>query len=126
MTDDSLTGKEVQGFAAAFSADRTARIVQNAVAETPIDKVAMDREIVTSIDPSGRKAGDTVLITGTNFIGVTGVTCTVAGKTAPVASYRVLSQAAISAVLPVGVQTGNFIVTNAVGASAGKSYTVGA
>ncbi len=72
------------------------------------------------------KAGDTVLISGTNFIGVTGVTCTAAGKTAPVASYRVLSPTAISAVLPVNVQTGNFIVTNAVGASAGKSYTAGA
>ena len=81
---------------------------------------------ITSIDPSGKKAGDTVLITGTNFVGVTGVTCTVGGKTAPVASYRVLSQTAISVVLPAGVQTGNFIVTNAVGSSAGKSYAVGA
>lgn len=81
---------------------------------------------ITSIDPAGKKAGDTVLISGTNFIGVTSVTCTVGGKTAPVASYRVLHQAAISAVLPAGVQTGNFIVTNAKGASAGKSYAVGA
>ena len=63
MTDDSLTGEEVRGFAAAFSADRTARIVQNAVAETPIDKVAMDREIVTSIDPSVSVKVDTWPIT---------------------------------------------------------------
>ena len=81
---------------------------------------------ITSIDPSGKKAGDTVLISGTNFVGVTSVTCTANEKTTPVASYRVLSQTAISAVLPVGVQTGNFIVTNAKGASAGRSYTVGA
>lgn len=81
---------------------------------------------ITSIDPSGKKAGDTVLISGTNFIGVTSVTCTVGGKTAPVASYRVLSPTAISAVLPVGVQTGNFIVANAKGASTGKPYTAGA
>ena len=63
MTDDSLTGEEVRGFAAAFSADRTARIVQNAVAETPIDKVAMDREIVTSIAPSVSVKVDTWPIT---------------------------------------------------------------
>ena len=81
---------------------------------------------ITSIDPSGKKAGDTVLITGTNFVGVTGVTGTVAGKTTPVDSYRVLSPTAISVLLPAGVQTGNFIVTNAVGSSSGKSYTVGA
>lgn len=79
--------------------------------------------VITSIDPSGRKADDTVLITGTNFIGVTSVTCTVGGKTTPVASYRVLSPTTIAAVLPAGIQSGNFIVTNAKGPSAGKPYT---
>ena len=81
---------------------------------------------ITSITPSGKKAGGTVLISGTNFIGVTSVTCTANGKTTPVASYRVLSQDAISAVLPAGVQSGDFIVTNAKGASSGGPYKVDA
>lgn len=81
---------------------------------------------ISSIDPRNKKAGDTVMISGSNFIGVSSVTCTVAGKTAPVASYTVASPTAITAVLPQGVQTGNFIVTNAKGSSAGFPYTVGA
>lgn len=81
---------------------------------------------ISSIDPQNKKAGDVVMITGTNFIGVSSVTCTVNGKTAPVASYVVVSPTAITATLPAGVQTGNFIVANAKGASSGFRYTVGA
>ena len=81
---------------------------------------------ISSIDPANKKAGDTVMISGTNFIGVSSVTCTVSGKTAPVASYTVVSPTAITAVLPAGVQTGNFIVANAKGTSAGFRYMVGA
>lgn len=81
---------------------------------------------ISSIDPQSRKAGDTVMISGSNFIGVSSVTCTVSGKTAPVASYTVVSPTAITAVLPAGVQTGNFIVTNTKGSSAGFRYAVGA
>lgn len=82
--------------------------------------------VISSIDPQNKKAGDTVMISGSNFIGVSSVTCTVAGKTAPVASYTVVSPTAITATLPAGVQTGNFIVTNAKGASGGFRYTAGA
>lgn len=82
--------------------------------------------VISSIDPANKKAGDTVMISGSNFIGVSSVTCTVNGKTAPVASYTVVSPTAITAVLPAGIQTGNFIVTNAKGASGGFRYTVGA
>ena len=81
--------------------------------------------VISSIDPQNKKAGDTVMISGTNFIGVSSVTCTVSGKTAPVASYTTVSPTAITAVLPQGVQTGNFIVTNAKGSSAGFRYAVG-
>lgn len=81
---------------------------------------------ISSIDPQNKKAGDTVMISGSNFIGVSSVTCTVAGATAPVASYTVVSPTAITVVLPRGVQTGNFIVTNAKGSSSGFRYTVGA
>lgn len=82
--------------------------------------------VISSIEPQNKKAGDTVVISGSGFIGVSSVTCTVNGKTAPVASYTVVSPTVISATLPAGVQTGNFIVTNAKGASAGFRYTVGA
>ena len=81
---------------------------------------------ISSIDPANKKAGDTVMISGTNFIGVSSVTCTASGKTTPVASYTVVSPTAITAVLPAGVQTGNFIVANAKGTSAGFRYMVGA
>lgn len=82
--------------------------------------------VISSIDPPSKKAGDTVMISGSNFVGVSSVTCTVSGRTSPVVSYTVVSPTAITAVLPAGVQTGNFIVTNPKGASAGFRYTVGA
>lgn len=81
--------------------------------------------VISSIVPPNKKAGDTVMISGSNFIGVSSVTCTVADKAAPVASYTVVSTTAITAVLPQGVQSGNFIVTNAKGSSAGVRYEVG-
>lgn len=82
--------------------------------------------VISSIDPANKKAGDTVMISGSNFVGVSSVTCTVNGKTAPVASYTVVSPTAITATLPAGIQSGNFIVTNAKGASGGFRYTAGA
>ncbi|KMY22955.1 aminopeptidase C [Actinobaculum suis] len=39
-------------YAEKFAADARARIVQNAVTQTPIAKVAEDREVINSIDPS--------------------------------------------------------------------------
>lgn len=82
--------------------------------------------VISSITPPAKKGGDTVLISGSNFIGVSSVTCTVAAKSTPVASYTTLSPTAIAATLPAGVQTGNFIVTNTKGSSAGFRYEVGA
>ncbi|RTE48303.1 C1 family peptidase [Actinobaculum sp. 352] len=52
MTDESLSPDMLSTFAQEFDADTAARIVQNAVTQTPVTKVAMDRRIVTSIDPS--------------------------------------------------------------------------
>lgn len=86
--------------------------------------VAAAAPVISSIDPAGRKAGQTVTISGQNFVGVTKVTCTVSGRTADVASYKVIDAQTIVATLPQGVQTGNFIVTNGKGASSGKSYTI--
>lgn len=88
---------------------------------------AASKPTVTKIEPSGKKAGDTVIITGTNFVNVTRVTCTVGGpKEADVASFKTLSPTSIAAVLPAGVITGNFIVYTRKGNSAGVSYTAGA
>ena len=87
---------------------------------------AASRPTVTKIEPSGKKAGGTVLITGTNFVNVTRVTCTVVGaKEADVASFKTLSPTSIAAVLPQGAVTGNFIVYTRKGNSAGVSYAVG-
>ena len=52
MTVEALNSELLAEFAADFAVDRTARIVQNAVSETTITKVAMDRSVVASIDPS--------------------------------------------------------------------------
>lgn len=88
---------------------------------------AASKPTVTKIEPSGKKAGDTVIITGTNFVNVTRVTCTIGGpKEGDVASFKTLSPTSIAAVLPAGVITGNFIVYTRKGNSAGVSYAVGA
>lgn len=88
---------------------------------------AASKPTVTKIEPSGKKAGDTVIITGTNFVNVTRVTATISGpKEADVASFKTLSPTSIAAVLPDGVVTGNFIVYTRKGNSAGVSYTAGA
>lgn len=88
---------------------------------------AASKPTVTKIEPAGKKAGDTVIITGTNFVNVTRVTCTIGGpKEGDVASFKTLSPTSIAAVLPAGAITGNFIVYTRKGNSAGVSYTVGA
>ena len=48
----SVTEEEIAEWAGDFAADRAARLVQNAVTQTPINKVAEDREIINAIDPS--------------------------------------------------------------------------
>ena len=81
---------------------------------------------VTKIEPDGKKAGDTVIITGTNFVNVTRVTCTVSGsKAQDVASFKTVSPTSIAAVLPAGVVTGNVIVYTRKGNSSGVQYKAG-
>ena len=87
---------------------------------------AAGKPTVTKIEPPGKKSDDTVVISGTNFVGVTRVTCTVTGqKEADVAMFRTLSSTSIAAILPQGVATGNFIVYTRKGNSDGVSYKVG-
>ena len=52
MPNHPLNSELLASFASDFRDDRTARIVQNAVAETAISKVAINRDVVNSIDPS--------------------------------------------------------------------------
>ena len=87
---------------------------------------AASKPTVTKIEPSGKKAGESVIITGANFVNVTRVTCTVGAAEADVESFRTLSPTSIGAVLPAGVVTGNFIVYTRKGNSSGLRYTVGA
>ena len=88
---------------------------------------AASKPTVTKIEPTNKKAGDTVIITGANFVNVTRVTCTIASaKEGDVASFKTLSPTSIAAVLPATVATGNFIVYTRKGNSSGVSYTVGA
>lgn len=88
---------------------------------------AASKPTVTKIEPSGKKAGDAVIITGTNFVNVTRVTCTTGGpKESDVASFKTLSPTSIAATLPAGAITGNFIVYTRKGNSTGVPYTVGA
>lgn len=88
---------------------------------------AASKPTVTKIEPSGKRGGDAVVITGTNFVNVTRVTCTVKGqKEGDVASFRTLSPTSIAAILPADVVTGNFIVYTRKGNSSGVSYTAAA
>ena len=88
---------------------------------------AASKPTVTKIAPTGQKAGDTVIITGTNFVNVTRVTCTTAGPVeSDVATFRTLSPTSIAAVLPARVTAGNFIVYTRKGRSDGVSYATGA
>lgn len=88
---------------------------------------AAGKPTVVRIEPSGKKAGDTVVITGTNFVGVTRVTCTIGGpQESDVASFKTLSPTSIAAVLPRGVIAGNFIVYTRKGNSSGVPYSPGA
>ena len=85
---------------------------------------AASKPTVTKIEPTGRKAGDTVIITGTNFVNVTRVTCTIKGpKESDVASFKTLSPTSIAAILPNDVASGNFIVYTRKGNSSGVPYT---
>lgn len=52
MSHYSLTPQMLADFTQSFAGDPTARLVQNAVTNTPISQVAMNREVVTSIDTS--------------------------------------------------------------------------
>ena len=81
MTRD-LTSDLTDRLAKAFDADPTARLLQNAVTTTPVDDIALDRRVVTSIDHSvshllddwtatdQKKSGRCWLFAGTNLLRV--------------------------------------------------------
>jgi hypothetical protein len=74
---------------------------------------------ITSFTPNRGLAGTSVVITGTNFSGVTSVKFN--GITA---TYTVNSGTQITATVPTGATTGPITVTNAVGTATGGTFTV--
>lgn len=81
--------------------------------------------VIGTVGPEGAGDGDLVTITGTGFLGTTGVS--IAGASLAATDYTVVSGATIIAALPAG-DAGNVpvIVTNAAGASAPHTFTRGA
>jgi hypothetical protein len=76
---------------------------------------------ISSFSPKRELPGATVVITGTNFIGVTSVKFN--GVTA---TFTVNSGTQITTTVPVGATTGPITVTNAVGTATGGTFTVAA
>ncbi len=80
MNDTALRPADLDRLSAAFQADPTARLAQNAVTTTDVKQVALDRRVVTSIDPSmslqldswpvanQKKSGRCWLFSGLNFL----------------------------------------------------------
>lgn len=52
MTDAALTPADVELFDKSFTANPAYRAMQNAVTQTSVDNIALDRDVVTSIDPT--------------------------------------------------------------------------
>lgn len=75
---------------------------------------------ITGFVPTSGSVGSTVVITGTNFVGVTSVDI---GST-PMTSFTVNSATQITATIPVGATTGAISVTNGAGTATGGTYTV--
>jgi len=63
MTQSALDQADLARLAAEFDADPHARFAQNAVTTTGIDHIALDRRVVTSIDPSMSDKLDTWPVT---------------------------------------------------------------
>lgn len=88
--------------------------------------VATTAPLVTSVLPSGAAEGEQVTIKGAGFTGTTGAAAVKFGS-ANAASYVVVDNATIVAVLPAGsAGSAAVVVTNGVGPSAAFPYTRGA
>ena len=79
---------------------------------------------VTSFTPTSGIVGATVTLTGTNFLGASGVMF----NTTPATSFSVVSATSLTAVVPVGATTGKISVTgpSGVGTSAAVFTVIGA
>lgn len=77
--------------------------------------------VIYSVTPAGQSVGEQVVITGTNFTGMTGVTI----DTIAVVSPLLADDSTIIATIPTGAAgAANVIVTTADGTSAAYAYTV--
>ncbi len=78
----TLTPQRIAELRERFEADRTARLMQNAVTQTPVDDVALNREVITTTDDSfscrlddwqvthQKKSGRCWMFAGTNLLRV--------------------------------------------------------
>ena len=48
----NLTPEQLELFEKEFASHPSSRVMQNAVTETPVAKIALDRQVVTSLDHS--------------------------------------------------------------------------
>lgn len=79
--------------------------------------------VITGVTPAGQSIADPIIISGVRFTGTTGIT--IDGQA--VVLFAVDGDTRIVAVIPAGAVTASdVVVTNATGASAAYSYTVGA
>ncbi|WP_460504390.1 IPT/TIG domain-containing protein, partial [Hymenobacter agri] len=81
--------------------------------------VTVPAPVLASLSPNSGTAGTTVIITGTNLTGATGVTFN--GITA---TFTVNSATQITTSVPSGASSGNVVVTGPGGTSNGLAFTV--
>lgn len=95
--------------------------VLNNGAEVAYLKVPSVAPVLSTILPAGESVGDTVTLTGTDFIGTTGITI----DGVAVVTFTVVSDTTITAVIPTGATGASpVIVTTSAGVSNTVSYTV--
>ncbi len=91
---------------------------------TPTKTIALTTPTptLTTLSPSSGPIGASIILTGTNLSGATGVRF---GSIAA-GSYTVNSGTQVTAVVPSGASSGNVVVTTPFGTSNGLAFTVGA
>ncbi|WP_367147223.1 IPT/TIG domain-containing protein [Microbacterium proteolyticum] len=117
--DKTERGK-VRGLELTFGLRRSPRLNNEHVGEWLIPPVSSIAPTITSANPSGKAAGETVTLTGTGFYGATSVTF--GGVESPL--FKVDSATQIKAALPPGAAgSAPIVVTGPAGSSAPRAYT---
>ena len=97
-------------FSLALSSPANATIADGTGVGTIVDDDP--KPVITSFNPGSLPQGDTVTIRGSGFTGATAVTfARVGGGTVPAASFRVVNDTRVTAVVPPGATTGRVSMT---------------